>query len=237
MNTTPTTKKEKSSPNSYRKLKTKVEMLRQNLEEADVTINELLKKLKEITIQYVELQKKTENDNNGIKKHNDDLEIINCNLSNKISNLQDEIIFLKEKNQNNKTPLLNNNIEKEKELKNEITTLHSEIVNYQNRIEILEKKNNELENLNVKIEKDNKLFHNKKENSDLTMEDELYILQYKNNISSLKEEIEELINKKNNLNSELFELKSFIRILENEKRDLESQEVIKKSRIRFCCCL
>ena len=135
-------------------------------------------------------------------------------------------------NNNLLEPLIN-----KKEKSNEIDKLLYQLNTYQEKIEYLEKQNNEFQLLNIDLEKNLKDSINKNSKSDLSFEDELYILNKKNNMEALKEDINKSLEHKKKLEIEIFDLKSLIAMLENKKNTYTSLNENKNKKSSFCCFL
>ena len=149
-------------------------------------------------------------------------------------------------------PLLNKNNQKEKEHSNNLILemlekdndtlnlkmngLEKTIIELQNTLQNQKNVNNDLVLINQRLENDFlELLNNQtkqkelekdekeKQRNELSFEDELYILEKKNKINSLENEVTNLIEQKNELSFDLFELKGALGILEKERDDIKKQ--------------
>lgn len=177
---------------------------------------------------------KIEKENNTLKKNkkspqNSLLEpLLNNQEEKEDKTLKNNTILVLEKD----NELLNSKVS---QLEKTILELQHSLQNEKNINEnlILENENmkkdflESLNNFNKQVEQDNT--ENKYE---LTLQDELYILEKKNNIESIEDEINSLIAQKNDLNFQIFEQKGIISILE-QQAELITQK--KQSKKIFCC--
>ena len=216
-------------------LEQKVKYLCDTIKEADENIDELEHLYKCEKNKYFELEKGY---NKILSKNKDDSMLIYkleeeiFKLNNKIQQLEEKQTGKSKSNNNLLEPLIN-----KKEKSNEIDKLLYQLNTYQEKIEYLEKQNNEFQLLNIDLEKNLKDSINKNSKSDLSFEDELYILNKKNNMEALKEDINKSLEHKKKLEIEIFDLKSLIAMLENKKNTYTSLNENKNKKSSFCCFL
>ena len=112
------------------------------------------------------------------------------------------------------------------------TENNDEIIIFKNKIQKLEEKIKELEEENIKLEKNLKTFVNK-ENKEIyvNLHDEIYISEKENKLKLIKSELKKLYEEKKCLEKDIFELKSIVQILKKENGEKNDVYVKKK----FCC--
>ena len=112
------------------------------------------------------------------------------------------------------------------------TENNDEILIFKNKIQKLEEKIKELEEENIKLEKNLKTFVNK-ENKEIyvNLYDEIYISEKENKLKIIKSELKKFYEEKKRLEKDIFELKSVVQILKKENGEKNDVYVKKK----FCC--
>ena len=216
-------------------LEQKVKYLCDTIKEADENIDELEHLYKQEKVKYDDLEKeykknlsKNKDDNMLIYKLEEEI----FKLNNKIQQLEENQTCKSKSKNNLLEPLIN-----KQEKSDEIDKLLYQLNTYQERISCLEKQNNEFQVLNIDLEKNLKDIVNKNAKSDLSFEDELYILNKKNNMDTLKEDINKSLEYKKQLEIEIFNLKSIIAMLESKKNTYTSLNENKNKKSGFCCFL
>jgi hypothetical protein len=188
---------------------------------------------------------KIETENNTLKRNK---KLPQNSLLEPLLNNEEEKIYKDDKNLKNNTILVLEILEKDNELLNsKVDQLEKTILELQNTLQyeknISEKLIIDNENMKKDFLESLNNFNKQKEkecyinNHDLTFEDELYILEKKNNIKSLEDEINALIAQKNDLNFQIFEQKGIISILEQQAELIKENKHKKKPFYKklFCC--
>ena len=188
---------------------------------------------------------KIETENNTLKRNKKSSQnsLLEPLLNNEI---KEEREYKDDKHLKNNTILALEILEKDNELLNfKVNELEKTIIELQNTLQN-EKNISEkliIDNENMKkdfLESLNK-FNKQKEqeshvnNYNLTFEDELYILEKQNNIKSLEDEINGLIDQKNNLHFQIFEQKGIISILEQQAEFMKENKKKPFYKKLFCC--
>ena len=221
--------------NKHDELVSENKLLEKNIHDKNSLIIELEEKLYENKVDYEKEIKHKEKLIDDLKIKVNDNKTLLVQKSDLILQLENKILSLQSDNKKFENQLCLKNT---KVIKKDLliplleTENNDEIIIFKNKIQKLEEKIKELEEENIKLEKNLKTFVNK-ENKEIyvNLHDEIYISEKENKLKLIKSELKKLYEEKKCLEKDIFELKSIVQILKKENGEKNDVYVKKK----FCC--
>lgn len=223
--------------NKYNELLCENKLLEKNIYDKNNLIIELEEKLYENKVDYEKDTKYKEKLIDDLKIKVNDNKILLVQKSDLILQLENKILSLQNDNKKieNQLSLKNTKVIKKELLVPLLETENNdEFIILKNQIQKAEEKIKELEEENIKLEKNLKTFIGNKENKEIyvNLHDEIYMSEKENKLKIIKSELKKLYDEKKCLEKDIFELKSVVQILKKENEQKNDLYVKKK---KFCC--